>query len=183
MRIILGMLLPISFIACVSPVTSISAEPGWNEVGVRIGYQANHNHEYFRQYEAFAAYGLPWKWRSASGWGLTPEVNVSLGALENGEETGFIGALGTAVALDKQGYGITTDLGINFDILGKRYFSRLDFGSTLQFGAYIGINYRFDNGIKIGYRLQHLSNGHIFYPEDTPNPGLDMHMFGISYVF
>jgi hypothetical protein len=91
--------------------------------------------------------------------------------------------VGTALSLNKKGIGVTTDLGINFNFLDRRHFGQQDFGSILQFGAYLGVNYCFDNGIKIGYRLQHLSNGHIFYPENTPNPGIDMHMLGLSYVF
>jgi Lipid A 3-O-deacylase (PagL) len=91
--------------------------------------------------------------------------------------------VGTALVLNKKRTGFSTDLGINANFLDRRQFGRQDFGSILQFGAYLGINYCFDNGIKVGYRLQHISNGHLFYPQDTPNPGLDMHLFGTSYVF
>lgn len=183
MRVLLIETLLISFIGSVFPVLSLSAEPGWNEAGVRIGIQASPKREYFRQYEAFAVYGLPWDWRGSSGWGLTPQVTSSLGVLNGGGEIGFIGSVGTALVLNKRGSGFTTDLGINANLLDRRQFGSMDFGSILQFGAYIGINYCFDNGLKVGYRIQHISNGHIIYPESTPNPGLDMHMLGISYVF
>jgi len=53
----------------------------------------------------------------------------------------------------------------------------------LLFGAYIGLSYRFDSGFGIGYRMLHLSNGHIFYPNGTPNPGVDMHMISTSWNF
>ncbi len=43
-----------------------------------------------------------------------------------------------------------------------------DFGSILLFGAYMGLFYRFDCGLKVGYRLQHISNGHIFYEKVHP---------------
>ena len=183
MRIIIIELLLISFIGSVSPVSGLTAESGWNEVGARMGIQTFPKSEYFRQYEAFAVYGLPWDWQNTSGWGVTPQANTSLGILDCGRETGFIGSMGTALSLYKQGIGFTTDLGINFNFLDRRQFGRQDFGSILLFGAYLGINYRFNNGIKIGYRIQHISNGHIFYPENTPNPGIDMHMFGLSHVF
>jgi hypothetical protein len=183
MRSIVIVLLVGTFIGSLAPAAAQSAESGWNEAGIRMGLQVGPKHEYFRQYEAFAIYGLPWEWRSSSGWGVTPQATTSLGVLDGGGETGFIGSVGTALVLDKTGSGFSTDLGINANFLDRRQFGSQDFGSILQFGAYIGINYCFNNGFKIGYRLQHISNGHVVYAEETPNPGLDMHLFGISHVF
>ncbi len=148
-----------------------------------MGVQASSRDQYFHWYEAFAVHTLPWDWRSSSGWGVTPNAGFTLGALDGGGEIGFIGSVGTALILNKREPGFTTDLGINANLLDRRQFGRMDFGSILQFSAYIGINYSFKNGLKFGYRLLHISNGHIIYAERTPNPGLDMHMFGISYVF
>lgn len=173
----------ISFIGSLFPAPAFSAEAGWNEVGVRLGIRASARSDYFRQYEAFAVYGLPWDWRGSSGWGLTPNANISLGVLNVGDKNELIGSVGTALVLNKLEPGLSADLGINSDFLSRRYLGTQDFGSILQFGAYIGINYRLSNGLKIGYRLQHISNGHIFYQSGTPNPGLDLHMFGTSYVF
>ncbi len=182
MRSIIIVLL-VCLVGGMAPVSALAAESGWNEAGVRMGIQATPKAENFRQYEAFAIYALPWDWRNASGWGLTPQATASLGVLDGGGETGFIGSVGTALVLYKQGFGLTADLGINANFLDRRQIGSEDFGSILQFGAYLGVNYRFNNGIKIGYRIQHISNGHIFYPQATPNPGLDMHMIGTSYVF
>jgi Lipid A 3-O-deacylase (PagL) len=183
MRTIIIELLLISFIGGAAPVSALSAGSGWNEAGVRMGIQVSSRREYFRQYEAFGVYGLPWEWRGSSGWGVTPQVTTSLGVLDGRRETGFIGSVGTALVLNIPESGFTTDLGINANFLDRRQFGSQDFGSILQFGAYLGINYCFNSGIKIGYRIQHISNGHIVYAEETPNPGLDMHMFGISHVF
>jgi hypothetical protein len=173
----------IAFIGSISPVSSQSAESGWNEIGVRTGIQSAPRHEYFHQYEAFGIYGLPWDWRDSSGWGLTPQAEISLGVLDGGGETSAIGSGGSAIVLNKLGSGLSADFGINANLLGRRHFGNQDFGSILQFGAYMGVNYCINNKIKIGYRIQHISNGHIFYPNGTPNPGLDMHMIGISFVF
>ena len=183
LHIALVKMLLICLLVCVFPVTGNSAESGWNEAGVRIGLQVSSKAEYFRQYEAFAVYGLPWDWRGTSGWGLTPQVNFALGVLTGVDDNGLIASVGTAVVLDKQVSGISTELGINTNLLDKRNLGRMDFGSILQFGACVGVNYRFSNGFKIGYRIQHISNGHIFYQNGTPNHGLDLHMVGISYVF
>lgn len=181
MQIILIEVLLIAFIGSVFPALSVSAESGWNEVGVKAGFQVSSKAKYFRQYEAFAVYGLPWDWRSSSGWGVAPNANISLGLLNGGAHNEFISSVGTAIVLNKLEPGFSADLGINANILNKRHFAGQDFGSLLQFGAYLGAHYRLNNGVKIGYRVQHISNGHIFYPNGTPNPGLDLHMIGVSY--
>jgi hypothetical protein len=159
------------------------APAGWREVGLRMGLQAGDRHGYFHQYEMFAVYGLPWDWRSSSGWGLAPQLNASAGALHRSEETGFIGSAGTGLVLDNPQFGLAPEIGINANMLDRRRIGDRDFGSILQFGAYIGLFYRFDLGLKIGYRLQHISNGHIFYSKGTPNPGLDTHLIGVSWTF
>lgn len=159
------------------------APAGWNEVGLRMGLQADRKLEYFHQYELFAVYGLPWNWRSSSGWGLFPQLNVSAGALHSARATGFIGSMGTGLVLDNPYFGLAPEVGINVNIMDRSRFGDQDFGSILQYGAYMGLFYRFADGLKIGYRLQHISNGHIFYSTGTPNPGLDTHVIGVSWTF
>jgi hypothetical protein len=156
---------------------------GWNEAGIRMGIQVGPKREYFHLYELFGVYGLPWDWRSSSGWGVATQLETSLGALHTAAETGFIGSLGTGLTLSKTGINLVPELGISVDLMDRRQFGRQDFGSILLFGAYMGLNYRFDNGLGIGYRILHLSNGHIFYPQNTPNPGVDLHLIGLSWKF
>lgn len=158
-----------------------AAEEGWHEVGVHVGIQAGPKHEYFHQYGAFARYGLPWDWRMASGWGLTPQLSISAGALVGGNEIGFIGSAGAGLVFNKTGNGIALEAGINLDLLDKRQFGQQDFGSTLLWGTYLGISYHFVSGLGIGYRIQHLSNNRILYSGNIPNPGVDMHIIEISW--
>jgi len=165
------------------PAFCADAKAGWNEVGLRMGIEASDKQGYFHQYELFAVYGLPWDWRSSSGWGLAPQLNVSAGALHTANVTGFIGSAGTGLVLDNPRFGLAPEIGINANLLDRRQFGDRDFGSILQFGAYMGLFYRFDSGFKIGYRLQHISNGHVFYKNGTPNPGLDTHLIGVSWTF
>lgn len=183
MRILFFEILLVLLLESVFPAATLSAESGWQEAGLRAGLQVSSRYEYFRQYDVFAVYGLPWDWRSSSGWGVSPNANISLGVIDSGSKTNFISSIGTALVLNKPGPGVTADFGINANLLNRRHIVHQDFGSILQFGAYMGINYQFDNRVKIGYRIQHISNGHIFYPSNTPNPGLDLHMIGASYVF
>jgi Lipid A 3-O-deacylase (PagL). len=125
------------------PLAAATAEANWEEAGVRLGIQAGSKHEYFHLYEAFAVYGLPWDWRTSSGWGLAPQLNTSAGALVGGDETGFIGSVGTGLAFNKPGGGIALEGGVNLDLLDRRQFGRQDFGSILLWGAYIGLSLPF----------------------------------------
>lgn len=156
---------------------------GWNEAGVRMGIQASSKREYFHRYDVFAVYGVPWDWRSSSGWGVTPKLNTSLGALYTAADTGFIGSLGAGLSIGKTGFNMTPELGISLDLMDKRQFGKQDFGSILLWGAYIGLSYHFDCGLGIGYRILHLSNNHILYSKSTPNPGVDMHQINVSWHF
>lgn len=100
-------------------LTGTAAEADWQEAGVRIGIQAGPKHEYFRQYEAFAVYGLPWDWRMSSGWGLAPRLNLSAGTLVGGNTTGFIGSAGAGLIFNKPGSGIALEAGASFNLLDR----------------------------------------------------------------
>ncbi len=164
-------------------LAATTAEADWQETGVRMGVQAGPKREYFHQYEAFAVYGLPWNWRMSSGWGLAPQLNVSAGALVGGNDTGLIGSVGTGLSFRKPGIGIGLDGGVSLDLLDRRQFGQQDFGSILLWGAYLGISYHFASGLGLSYRIQHLSNNRILYTGCTPNPGVDMHMIGVSWSY
>ncbi|NVN92292.1 MAG: acyloxyacyl hydrolase [Desulfuromonadales bacterium] len=160
-----------------------AAKEGWNEGGIRMGIQAGPRREYFHLYELYAVYGLPWEWQPSAGWVISSQLNTSLGALHTAAETGVIGSLGAGLTITKTGLNLVPEAGISLDLLDKRQFGRQDFGSILLWGAYIGLCYRFNNGLGIGYRILHLSNNHILYSKTTPNPGLDLHMIGASWKF
>lgn len=164
-------------------LAALTAQAGWQEAGLRMGIQAGPKREYFHQYEAFAVYGLPWDWRTSSGWGLEPQINTAVGALVGGNETGFIGSAGTGLSFNRPRNGIALEAGVNLNLLDRRQFGRQDFGSILLWGAYVGLSYRFTGRLGVSYRLQHLSNNRILYTDSTPNPGVDMHLIGVSWNF
>ena len=167
---------------CVT-LAALTVQADWQEAGVRLGIQAGPKREYFHQYEVFAVYGLPWSWRTSSGWGLEPQLNTAAGALIGGNETGFIGSAGTGLSFNRPGNGIALEAGVNINLLDRRQFGQQDFGSILLWGAYVGFSYRFTDGLGVSYRIQHVSNNRILYTSCTPNPGVDMHMIGFSWNF
>lgn len=160
-----------------------AAGEGWHEGGIRMGIQAGPRKEYFHLYELYAVYGLPWTWQPATEWIIASHLSTSLGALHTATDTGVIGSLGAGLKMARTAFNLVPELGVSFSLLDKRQFGRQDFGSILLWGAYIGLSYRFDNGIGIGYRILHLSNNHILYSPSTPNPGLDLHMISLSSQF
>jgi hypothetical protein len=179
-RRFVSLLLLIVSIGVVYPGQGSAAEPGFTAIGIRVGIPAKTKHEYFHQYEAFAVYALPWDWRTDSGWGAALQVNASAGALYGGGETGFIGAIGPGLVLDKGGKGLALDLGPNFVIMDQRKFGEQDFGGRMLYMAHVGLTYRFDSGLGLGYRYQHMSNGGVY---GRSNPGLDLHMAAVSWNF
>jgi len=181
LRIKISVVMLSLFVVSIQTVSGLAAESWVNDVGIRIGTQQGSRPGNFRSYEAFAAHRLEWDWRAASGWGVVPRVTSSLGFIQGAGDEAVLGSGGIDVVLDKNGPGFSTDIGTAAQLMNRRRFGSMDFGSTLQFVSHGGINYRFDGGLKIGYRWQHMSNGHLFYPQSNPNPGLNMHMLVISW--
>jgi hypothetical protein len=179
-KIAASILFLISIVITISPCRCRAADDGWQAVGIRGGISATPKHEFFHQYEAFAVYGLPWEWRASSGWGLVPQLNTTAGALISEGETVFIGSAGPGLSLDKTGSGLALDAGVNVVVLSNDTFGEQDFNGLLQFMAHVGLTYHVDGGMGLGYRFQHLSNGHIY---GRGNPGLDLHMVGLSWHF
>lgn len=160
--------------------TSATAEAGLKNIGIRAGIPARDKNEYFHQYEVFTQYGLPWEWRKDSGWGLGLQLDASAGALHGGKETGFIGTVSPGFSFDKGNRGFSAEIGPGLVFLDKRRFGKQDFAGKVLFLIYLGLNYRFDSGLGVGYRIQHISNAGLY---DSVNTGLDMHMAAVSWNF
>ena len=154
-------------------------------LGFRGGFNATDRNVDFEQYEAFVHYKLPWTWRWSTGWGLDTRLDASAGALEGGDDTGFIGTIGPAVVLSRSTFW-SLEIGVGFTYLSEDEFGRPEiegagenFGGEFQFSSHVGINYLFSNRWDLGYRFQHMSNADI----EDPNPGLEMHLFQLGYRY
>ncbi|CAH2031896.1 acyloxyacyl hydrolase [Trichlorobacter ammonificans] len=161
--------------------TAPAAEDGWQQAGLRAGTRFGEGKKAFQMYEAFAAYALPWEWRNSSGWGLAPRLTVAAGALTSSDVSGFIGTAGAGVLVGKPKTGPGLEVAVMAALLDKRTFGTYDLGSMLLFGGSVGVSWRFPCGLGLAYHIKHLSTGHLFYSDHTPNPGLDMHMIEASW--
>jgi outer membrane receptor protein involved in Fe transport len=148
-------------------------------VGVRGGFQADHSLRDFNQVGVFGNLNLPWDWDVGKEWHLQSRLDLSLGWLGGRSDRAFIGTLGPSLILSRARLPLSFDAGVSPTILSSIHFGSENFGMNLQFTSYLGLNWDFAPHWRFGYRFQHMSNGGLA----TPNPGLNMHMFALSYLF
>lgn len=148
-------------------------------IGARAGINDGRNEEQFTKYEFFINYTLPWVWRSRSGWILAPKIDLTAAALHAAGTTGFLGSLGPAVTLTKQGWRLLVEIGISPAYLGEDRYGQEDLSGHIQFLTHAGVHLRILRCLSIGYEFQHISNADI----QQPNPGLNVHNVQVGYSF
>ena len=162
-----------------SPQPCSANETNWVSIGLRAGLSTTDSEEDFEQYELFATYGLPWSWELTSGWSLNTRINLSAGALRSGDDTGFIGSAGPSITLSMVQDRFFLDGGISATLLSEHKFGDENFGGPIQFISHIGLRFKLSDNLGVGYRFQHMSNASIY----NRNPGLELHMFELGYLF
>ena len=161
---------------------SVQENPRVNEklaAGARFGLSDHRNESYFRKYEFFFNWYLPWAWHSGSGWILASRLDFTGAALNGSETTGFLGSLGPSLSVRKQGWILAMDLGISPAFLSEDIYGEEDLSGHIQFVTHGGITLLPLPYLGIGYEFQHVSNADI----QQPNPGLNMHSIEITYRF
>ena len=148
-------------------------------LGLRGGISDHRNEEDFTQYECFATWNLPWSWNLVSNWSLTTYIEGNAGLLKGGGESAFVGSIGPGLYFNGFKDKISILMGVNPTVISKYTFGDEDLGGPIQFTSHIGIEFNFVQHFAIGYRFQHMSN-FVFY---DPNPGLNLHMIEIGYLF
>jgi len=153
-------------------------ETALNALGFRAGVDASEP-ENMEQYEIYATWRLPW-WLSVSQqWQLGFLVNTSGGILTGQGRSGFVGAAGPAFSLGSAHFPLSINAGSAFTLISEERFDRLDLGGPLQFTSHLGFAFRLVEEVELTYRFHHISNAGLF----SPNPGLNMHLFGIRRRF
>ena len=155
-----------------------AAGPLAGRLGARMGFSApGAADEYFRQYDVFYDFDLPWRWQRPDGWLIVSGADLSLGVLQGGGEKAAIGSGGLLLRFIR---GITTvQLGGSVAGLSKNNLGNADFGGPLQFLAYVGLDFQLTRHLAVGGRLQHMSNGHIYHK----NPSLNQGMLQLTFTF
>ena len=150
-----------------------------NMLGLRCGISDHRNEEDFTQYEGFATWNLPWSWNLASNWSLTAFIEANAGLLKGGGDSAFVGSIGSGLNFSGFKDRISIVMGLNPTVISEHTFGDEDLGGPIQFTSHIGVDFNLVRHFAIGYRFQHMSN-FVFYDS---NPGLNLHMIEIGYIF
>lgn len=151
----------------------------WESVGVRSGFSATSIDDGFHQAEAFLVWDLPWSWQLGSSWRVQSQLDLSAGVLDGSGADGFVGTAGLRLVLTRGHFPVAFEAGVSPTILSHDQFGDVDFGVPLQFTSHAGFTWDIGSRFRVGYRFQHMSNAGLHFL----NPGLDLHMLGISYRF
>lgn len=147
--------------------------------GVHVGTSLNARSETFRQVEAALEFTLPWKWDLTSNLHLQTRLDVAGGWLRGEQEEAIIGKIGPAGELAWKDFPLSLDFGSSPTLISRHEFGRRDYGIPFQFTTHAGVNWDVTRHIRFSYRYQHMSNAGL----GDPNPGLNLHMLGLSYRF
>jgi hypothetical protein len=148
-------------------------------VGARGGVSAGNRGNEFNEAEFFANWNLPWAWDLGKEWRLQSRLDFSAGWLGDRGNNAAIGTAGPSLVVSRVGLPLSLDGGVSSVMLSRSEFGSKDFGMDLQFASHVGLNWDFARHWRLSYHFQHMSNAGLA----SPNPGLNMHMFGLSYVF
>jgi hypothetical protein len=147
--------------------------------GLRAGVSYHCPEDRFLQTEGFTKWSLPWSWDLGAKWTLRPQLDLSAGWLSGRGNDGFVGTIGPTLRLSRDGLPLALTAGISPTILSDTEYGSKDFGFPLQFTSHVGLEWQPHAHIDVGYRFQHMSNAGL----GEQNPGLNLHMFTIGYVF
>jgi hypothetical protein len=148
-------------------------------VGVRGGLSANNSGHNFNQAEGFANWNLPWGWDLGKGWHLQTRLDLSAGWLGDRAKDAGVGTIGPSLVLNWAPLPLSLEGGSSPTFLTSHEFESKDFGTDVQFTSHVGLNWDFAAHWRLGYRFQHMSNAGL----GSKNPGLNMHLFALSYLF
>ncbi len=156
-----------------------SADWSFESVGVRAGTSINDRSDTFRQVEAVTDLNLPWRWQLGNDWRVTTRLEFSAGWLHGEGEEAVLGTVGPSAILSWKDFPLTLDVGSSPTLISRHRFGTRDFGIPFQFTTHVGLNWDVTHHFSVGYRYAHMSNAGL----GSPNPGLNLHLLGVSYHF
>ena len=148
-------------------------------VGARGGVSANEGRDEFHQAELFGNWNLLWGWDLGKEWHLQSRLDLSVGWLGDSSQSATVGTLGPTLVLGRAWWPVSLEGGVSPTLLSSYKFESKSLGTDVQFTSHVGLNWDFAAHWRLGYRFQHMSNADL----SRDNPGLNMHMLALSYVF
>jgi len=151
----------------------------WESIGVGFGFNPDGAAEDFYQANVCANWLLPWDWRLDSVWRLQTGLDATAGVLAQGGRQAAVFGTGPTLTLKRDRLPLSFAFGVSPTVLTRTQFISKDLGFPLQFASSGGLNLDLGAHIRVSYRFQHMSNADIAHP----NPGLNLHVLGVSYLF
>lgn len=147
--------------------------------GLRFGIAPTAENFDFHQGEAFADWNLPWRCDLGAKMTLQTRLDASAGWFGRGAEGAGIFGAGPFLALGRTGLPLQLEAGANVTGITRTQFVGKNFGDPVQFTSYAGLYWDFLPHFRVGCRFQHMSNASL----NQHNPGINLIMAGVSYVF
>jgi len=157
------------------PETSFTLE----SVGARIGLSAFNSGPEFHQVDATAVANLPWKFDLEKACTMQSVANMAFGWLGDPGHDAFVTSAGPGLMFAHGDFPFKLEGGLAPTFISRADFGSKDLGTRFQFTSHIGLLMDMGPRLRVSYRFQHMSNGGFAYP----NPGLNLHMIGVSYHF
>jgi hypothetical protein len=167
----------VSFLAAAS--SGRAQEFTLESVGMRYGFPTDHRGQGFDQAEVFLNWNLPRQWRLGPDWHVESRFDLSAGWLGRQRFNSALGTVGPTLVLRNKWLPVALEAGASVTGLSRGEFGSKDLGGLFQFTTHAGLNWDFAPHLRVGYRFQHMSNAGI----RSPNPGLNLHVFAVSYLF
>lgn len=167
----------VSLVVFGATVQAAAAEVTWESLGTRAGFSITRRA--FVQSELFTRWNLPWQWRTGTNWNTSIKLDLSAGCLSGRQENGFVGTLGPCVVLQLGKSPLYLDAGVSPTLLSRAGYDNRDFAIPFQFTSHVGLDWKIKPHWKMGYRYQHMSNAGL----GMPNPGLNINMLSVSYLW
>jgi Lipid A 3-O-deacylase (PagL) len=164
-----------------APLFVSGAEPEefqFHSVGARVGFPAENTSNHFRQADTFLDYNL-WRWNLNENWRLQSRLEISAGWLWERGDDSFVGTLGPKLELSRERFPVSLEGGSSPTYISRYHFSSTDLGANVQFTSHIGLFWDITSHWRVGYRFEHMSNAGL----RKPNPGFNLHVLSVGYVF
>jgi hypothetical protein len=147
--------------------------------GLRVGGSPTSRSHNFHSADAAVNWYLPWDWDLGKRWRLVSRLDSSAGWL--GDPGGNAARIYVGVALlgRREGFPLSFEGGVGPMVITETDFGTKDFGIPFQFTGHLGLNCDVSTRVRLSYRFEHMSNAGL----GTPNPGINLHTLGISYLF
>jgi hypothetical protein len=161
--------------ALVCPAEGIHLE----SAGARVGFYFDGAGSNFHEAEGFMNWNLPLALELGSSWYFQSRMDFSAGWLGDSGVNAAIVTAGLTVVLGRPRLPVSFEIGASPTVISRADFPAKDFGIPIQFTSHAGLNVDLFWNMRLSYRFQHMSNASL----SPHNPGLNLHMVGLSYVF